>query len=141
MGGPSGGAGPLSNYAKKLEYNVRDLSLGASEIGNGNITNGVGNIGQGTMGLMSYGAGNWMLPPGGSEQTDMANNAAAAAQGDIQTGLNMKELDRRSRIQTGLKEAIKLRTKQPGKQQTLLTSALEPSATSPGTLLTTTGKR
>lgn len=135
----------MGSARQKLEdtaENVgRDLGTGIESIGQGNIGQGIDDIGAAHINAFTIGQAEKMGIKGRSALTREANAAAEGAAADARSMSDMKGADRLTRIANRLNEAVRLRQKQPGKAQTLLTSQTPPSAENPNTLLTTAARR
>lgn len=142
MGAPDvEGGNEIDKIGKNLEYAGRDAGKGLEQIGQGNVSAGVRNLASAYTTASNFGV-DTPLTLRGQARTEAAASAAAKDKALTAEAADMaKETDRRGRIATRLKEEIRLRQKQPGREQTLLTSTLTPNSQFTGTLLTGASKR
>lgn len=142
MGAPDvEGGNEIDKIGKNLEYAGRDIGTGITQIARGDVSKGAKNLAAGYSTALTYGI-DTPLTIRGQARTEAAASAAAKDRALTAEAADMaKETDRRGRIATRLKEEIRLRQKQPGREQTLLTSTLTPNSQFTGTLLTGASKR
>ncbi len=119
-------------WTQGLQDSARDLTSGDIE-----------RAAYGSINLATYGTARMA---GMKSQTELERDAKTAADAEAADEANLTALTKQAKldkIRNRLDAEVKLRQKSPGRQQTLLTSLLEPSKTNPQTALITTmnGKR
>jgi len=137
MGSPKGAVDRIKETGQNA---VQDIRTGAEQISQGQIERGATNIATGGYNLTPGGqlqAGAGMPVKGETALTKEAQAAANQAAQDAADAAAAAEADRKQKITDRLNEEIKLRARQPGRAQTLLTSGFTPSASNTNTLLTT----
>ncbi len=143
-----GGAKKAIDQVKKsVESGVADVGKGLEQIAQGNVEQGLLNT---TVGQFNATGGGSLLAAGGKgiKGQTMEENAAkanadyeeATAASDARDAATAKETDRTTKIKNRLNEEIKLRQRQPGRAQTLLTTGMTPSASQTNTLLTSASR-
>lgn len=148
MGSPnkkkSGLSGFVSSVTDGASRAVTDIGTGLDQVAHGNVEDGLNNVGTGYLNTLTYGAGERVGLVGDRLQRETAGDANAQAQqeeNDISAG---KETARKDAIRKRLDAEVAMRSKHPGRSQTLLTdynktmSNLMPGSSN--TLLTT-GRR
>jgi hypothetical protein len=130
--------GSPKSIVQNIEYSLSDTGKAFDSLLHGNIGDAVKTqFGAaavlGSAGLLTSDG------PSATRATEVAAKDAAANNKSLTD--QAAEANRLQQIQTRLQEEIALRQKSPGRNQTLLTSNLVPSATNPQTLLTSASKR
>ena len=137
--------GSVEGVKKSLQDTGNDINDTLDAVRNGNS----GGFAKGLVGLQgasssAFGAvpaGNFLNLKSPSGQLADANAAKDQAMYDQNTMNDQLTADRVNKVTTRLNEAVKLRQKQPGRAQTLLTSTLTgPNSGNPDTLLTSVSK-
>lgn len=114
---------------------LNDIGTGVHQVLQGNVADGVSNYVAGTVGAVTGGLTQQILP--GQTRTNRQNTEQANA--DVQASTdatNMKEQLRQTGIATQIEAMAKSKKRAPGRAQTLLTSPLTPSPTNNNTILT-----
>jgi hypothetical protein len=127
--------GSAKSVGKAFQQNIEDS---VSDIKQGIQTGDVLRIAQGSTNFLTKGTQRAMGIKG---QTELEREARDAAGQEEQDAARLDALNKQGKIDKiaqRLDASIKLRQKAPGRQQTLLTSLLEPSKTNPQTTLITT---
>ncbi len=133
MSSPGGGGGVLNNLYQNLEYGLRDVGKGVGQIASGNVGGGIGTTLGGAYaaafntGTIAKGSG---FNEAGQAEANTLNQIDASGQAAFETRR------RQEGVNLLLDELIRMRTKTPGRSQTLLTSGITPNSTYTNSLLT-----
>ncbi len=130
----------LDSFGAGLSDSAKDVANGVSLIAQGQVSRGIESAVQGNMGLATAGTSNLLFsgPAAAKKKGEItADLAAQTLATNTADQAAAAEADRMNKVKTRLAEEIRLRQKTPGRQQTLLTSQVTPSATNTNSLLTT----
>ncbi len=143
MGSPRAKKGNLlSQAAAGFTRGVQDLGTGLEQISKGNLEEGLWNAGAGGTNVLSGGAGSLLGIEGGAAKGRvMAEDAEAQANADAQSLAEAEIKGKRDAIAKRLEAEIQLRTRMPGRSQTLLTNKVGSTLPGANNTLLSIGKK
>lgn len=139
MGSGGRGGGYLDSVAMDLEYGVRDFGIGLEQIGQGQVSRGVGTLtaptaqatGAAIGGPAGFALANELFPTNSKKEAylDELNTSARIEE----AGAQAFERNRKQQgINALLDELIRIRTTKPGRNQTLFSQGIVPNSMATG---------
>lgn len=133
---------PFSQAAAGFTRGLQDVGTGLDQLSKGNLEEGLWNTLAGQSNVMSGGAGSLLGIEGGAAKARvMAENAEAQATADAQSLAEAEIKGKRDAIAKRLEAEIQLRTRMPGRSQTLLTNKIGNTLPGANNTLLSIGKK